>query len=379
MGGIERILANYLSILQNEEELYIDVLIDYDTENNVFHHFIPSNVNISYLFDKHYYLMRENLFSKRNTNWINKFNYKILNFKEKRKKKRVLMEHILDGKYDMVINFSNHFDPYINFDKLECPIIRWQHSAIDEIREKDLRILNRYNKIVTICEDMKQQLINYVPSDKLEVLFNPMETQKVLSLANEKLPSQYDFDYFVQVARLDKIKRHSDLIIIFNQLVRKGIKEKLLIIGNGPELQNLKMLINELGLQERCFLLGEIENPYPYIKNAKLFLHTSEREGLPTVLLESMILNTPVIAMDCPTGPREVLDDGKCGELIEIGNQEKFVSKTLDLLESPQKMDIYKRNMKVHIKKFSEVEIKKQFISLIKGMTNLLSETVDKD
>lgn len=376
MGGIERILVNYLSILQYEEEIYIDVLIDYDTEKNVFHHLIPKNISVKYLFDEHYYSYKENLYSERNISWIKKLNYKLLNIKEKKNKKKWLMDHILKGKYDVVINFSNHFDPYIDFNRLRCPIIRWQHLAIDKIRDKDINLLGKYSKIVTICQDMKQQLLNYVSLDKLEVLFNPMETQKVLALSKESVPNEYDCGYLIQVARLDKIKRHSDLISIFHQLVKKGRKEKLLIIGDGAELRNLKNLINELGLQENCFLLGEIENPYPYIKNAKLFLHTSEREGLPTVLLESMILNIPVIAMDCPTGPREILDNGRCGELVEMGNQEKFVSKTLDLLESPQKMELYKYNMKVHIKKFSEVEIKKQFISLIKGITGLNNEKI---
>ncbi|QLB14462.1 glycosyltransferase [Mannheimia granulomatis] len=377
MGGIERILVNYLSILQDEKNLHIDILIDYDKENNVFHRLIPSGMNVDYLFNNHYCSYKENLYAERNKNWIKKIKYKFFNFKEKMVKRKSLLDYISKGKYDIIINFSNHFDSYIIFEELTCPVIRWQHLAIDNnIREKDIKILNKYHKVITICEDMKKQLIDFIPSDKIEVLFNPIEVNKVLKLSNESIPVEYEFSYLVQVARLDKIKRHSDLITIFSRLVNSGRKEKLLIIGGGPEFHNLKKLINDLSLQESCYLLGEIENPYPYIKNAKLFLHTSEREGLPTVLLESIILTTPVVAMDCPTGPREILDNGKCGELVEMGNNEEFIYKTLVLLEEQEKINYYKNNMNIHIKKFSEFEIKRKFLSLIYQMTGINNEKI---
>lgn len=376
MGGIERVLVNYLSILQNEKDIHIDVLIDYDTENNVFHQLIPNNVSVSYLFDKQYYTYKEKLYSERHKNWLKKIKYKIFNLKEKKIKQSNLMDHISKGNYDIVINFSNHFDPYIDFDKLKCSIIRWQHLAIDNMREKDAEILNKYHKVITICEDMKKQFINHIHSNKLDVLFNPIEIEKVLELSQKTISKEYECGYLVQVARLDKVKKHSDLITIFSQLIQKGRKEKLLIIGDGPEFHTLQNLINKLGLNKECFLLGEIENPYPYIKNAKLFLHTSEREGLPTVLLESMILNTPVVAMNCPTGPREILDNGRCGVLVEMGNKNEFVLKTLELLEEQDKINLYKNNMAIHMNKFSELEIKKRFISLMYQITGFNNEKI---
>lgn len=376
MGGIERILVNYLSMLQFDKNIQVDVVIDYDTDNNVFHKFIPKSVNLNYLFDKKYYHYRENIYKDKEHGFLRTIRYKILNFKEKRIREKRLMNHILDGGYDVVINFSNHFDPYLDFSVLKCPVIRWQHLALDKVRDKDIRLLNQYDKIITICEDMKSQLMTLIEQDKIEVLFNPIEMEKVSELSNEKMPIEYAEGYLVQVARLDKIKRHIDLIAIFSRLVKSGIREKLLIIGDGPEYINLEKLIKELELQDRCFLLGEVGNPYPYIKNAKLFLHTSEREGLPTVLLESMILNTPVVAMNCPTGPREILDNGRCGVLVEMGNKDEFVLKTLELLEEQDKINFFKNNMAIHMNKFSELEIKKRFISLMYQITGFNNEKI---
>ncbi|MGX2949260.1 glycosyltransferase, partial [Frederiksenia canicola] len=171
-----------------------------------------------------------------------------------------------------------------------------------------------------------------------------------------------------QVARLDKIKRHSDLIDIYAELLKKGVQHNLYILGDGPEYNQLKKKIVELQLEKRCYLLGEVNNPYPYIKNADLFLHTSEREGLPTVLLESAILDTIIVAMDCPTGPKEILNDGKCGELITLGNKLEFIEKTHILLKDPSLQEKYKKEMKKHLQLFSEENIKKKFIELINSI-----------
>lgn len=165
------------------------------------------------------------------------------------------------------------------------------------------------------------------------------------------------------------MKRHIDLIDIYHDLVKRGVKENLYILGDGPERNNLQAHINQLGLQSRCFLLGEIKNPYPYMKNASLFLHTSEREGLPTVLLESLILGVPVVAIDCPTGPREILNNGKCGALVPLGDKERFVDVVMELVYS-EKIDILKKGIYSYIIKFESQKIKLDFINLVNNIRN---------
>lgn len=367
MGGIERVLTNYLSLLDAEAEFNIDLLLDYDTEDNIFHHRIPNNVNIKYLFDKQYYAYRQNLYVEREKNLLKSIKYKWVNFQEKKKRRKTLTELILNNKYDLIVNFSNHFDPYLEFNKLHLPIIRWQHSSVESISRKESYLIKNYTCVIAICEDMKKQIIKYLnlPDQKVTVLFNPINTNEIIELSQKETKLDCPDGYLLQVARLDKGKRHSDLINIFSELVKLGRKEKLFIIGNGPEFDNLSQQIKHLNLQEKCFLLGEIKNPYPYMKNAKLFLHTSEREGLPTVLLESLILNTPVISTDCPTGPKEILAFG-AGKLITLGNQEKFINETFNLLTNPEELKACKERIPETLSHFSEECIKKQFISLLK-------------
>lgn len=371
MGGVERILINYLSILSLEENLEIDVLIDYNTKDNVFGKEIPKGVNITYLFNVDYFEYKTALYRDRNSSFIKKINYKYIHFKEKLSKRKKLTSTIKNNSYDIIINFSDHFDPYIEFSKINKPIIRWQHLAIHHINKKQLKILNQYQKIISICDDMKKAIVKdtNLPEHKIFTIYNPINIEKIRKSSNIHNNEIKDKEYLIQVARLDKIKRHQDLIHIYYELVKKGIRHKLLIIGDGPERENLEKLIVKLNLQHKCLLLGELGNPYPYMKNADLFLHTSEREGLPTVLLESLALGVPVISMNCPTGPREILDNGKCGALIEMGNTQKFIDEVLTYLNTPKKAIECKQHINQHILSFSETETKNKFIALLIELT----------
>ncbi|MGC7560745.1 glycosyltransferase [Pasteurella sp. PK-2025] len=376
MGGIERILINYLQLLHCVPNLEIELIIAFDTEDNVFHNEIPHNIKTYYIFDKKHFIDYNKLYQNRKKSILSRLKQKIEKFKEKKKCKNRVDEIIHANNYDVIINFSNHFDPYLAFNKIKQPIIRWQHLALNQKSPhyiKEIQWLKKYNRIITICDEMSKQIENEanLPRDKIKRLFNPIHTEKIIEKANlvRKEGLNIDFPYLVQVSRLDKVKRHIDLINIYAELVKQGIKEKLYIIGNGEEYKNLQKEIDKLKLEKRCILLGEIKNPYPYIKHATLFLHTSEREGLPTVLLESLILNTPVVAMDCPTGPKEILNNGKCGALIPLGNLGKFTEKTYEILNSPTIVDKYQNEIKKHIHIFSEEQIRKEFLEILKKLT----------
>lgn len=373
MGGIERILINYLSILSQEENLEIDVLIDYNTKDSVFGKEIPKEINITYLFDVNYFEYKTTLYRERNNSLIKKINYKYLNIKEKIFKRKKLTNIIKNNNYDIIINFSDHFDPYIEFSKINKPIIRWQHSKF-HINKKKLKTLNQYQKIISICDDMKKAIVKdtNLPEHKIFTIYNPINIEKIRKLSNNHNNEIKEKEYLIQVARLDKGKRHRDLIYIYSELVKKGIHHKLLIIGDGPEREKLEQLIINLNLQHKCLLLGELSNPYPYMRNADLFLHTSEKEGLPTVLLESLILGVPVISMDCPTGPREILDNGKCGALIEMGNTQKFINEVLTYLNTPERAIKCKQHINQHILSFSETETKNKFIALLIELTRFI-------
>lgn len=110
---------------------------------------------------------------------------------------------------------------------------------------------------------------------------------------------------------------------------------RLVIIGRGRQQAALLLLAEQLGIADRLSLPGFVSNPYPYMKRAKLFALTSRWEGMPVALIEALALGTPVVATDCPSGPREVLEGGRFGSLVPVGDHRALSQAMAQLLNSP--------------------------------------------
>lgn len=128
--------------------------------------------------------------------------------------------------------------------------------------------------------------------------------------------------YIVSVARLDEIQKdHRTLLRGYARLVReKNVAEDLVIVGDGAFRDELEALTVELGIGGRTHFAGYRNNPHPFVAGARAFVLSSRYEGMPMVMLEALALGRAVIATDCPTGPREMLDDGRYGVLVRIEN-----------------------------------------------------------
>lgn len=187
MGGVERILINYLHLLKNEKNLELSLLIAYEDINDVFKNDVPDSVELDYIFDKKYSNKSDFLQKNRKRSVLNNLIYKIARLKEKSYCRYYLNKFIRDNKFDLVINFSNHFDPYINFEALNIPIIRWQHSALKDEDSKEVRkeilVLHKYDKIIAICKDMAKQISERakIPAGKMSVIYNPINFDEIRS------------------------------------------------------------------------------------------------------------------------------------------------------------------------------------------------------
>lgn len=118
------------------------------------------------------------------------------------------------------------------------------------------------------------------------------------------------------VGRLSPEKNFAGLIKAFAGLRGEAPAPRLAIIGEGPERGALQALIEQYGLTERARLLGQRDNPFAYMRRARVFVLNSLFEGFGNVLIEAMACGVPVISTDCPVGPREVLDQGRYGLLV---------------------------------------------------------------
>lgn len=172
-----------------------------------------------------------------------------------------------------------------------------------------------------VADDLRQ--LTGLPADRVKLLYNPIVTPELRQKA--RAPSSHPWfeagqpPVVLAVGRLTRQKDFPALIRGFAQarLLRPA---RLVILGEGPDRAALAELVNELGLRDVVALPGFVDNPYPYMSRAGLFVLSSRWEGLPTVLVEALYCGAPVVATDCPSGPREILADGRHGRLVPVAD-----------------------------------------------------------
>lgn len=204
----------------------------------------------------------------------------------------------------------------------------------------------------TICREVRQKY----HCDKAVALNNPFDLQEVRALSEQE-EAQLPWDegrILISMGREDPVKGFWHLMKGFS-LVHKSLPDtKLVIIGKGDFLP-YRALAHSLGIDSEVYFTGLKKNPYPYLKKGTLYVLTSYYEGFPNAMVEAMSMGLPVIATDCMTGPREILED-KYGILIpNMGKEEDFDSahiteedKSLaqvitELLENKEKMAHYRK------------------------------------
>jgi glycosyltransferase involved in cell wall biosynthesis len=199
------------------------------------------------------------------------------------------------------------------------------------------RAYRRADYVVGVSGGVVQDLARFtsLPAEKLKVVLNPVVTPDLTERAKEPIDHPWftnGSQVFVAVGRLRPQKDFRTLLQAFSR-VRAKRPARLLILGEGPERSELEALARELGVAKDVLLPGSVENPYAYLSRAVAFVLSSRWEGLPTVLIEALACGVPVIATDCPSGPREILADGRYGMLVGVNAVEDIAAAMEDALD----------------------------------------------
>lgn len=210
-------------------------------------------------------------------------------------------------------------DPHVQFEiYARRPHQLWKSLSRWAYRSASLVLAN--------SQGLRAQLLEFwqLPAEKVEVQPNGYDFERMTRLSREQIqleshPSKKPLTVLT-VGRIDRDKGHCDLLEAWKILVQDRQHRELRwqIVGTGPDQAALQQQVRASGLSDSIQYLGEVANPFPLYAQADLFCLPSRSEGLPNVLIEALGLGLPVLATDCPSGPREILADGTYGRLVPV-------------------------------------------------------------
>ncbi|HYN76959.1 MAG TPA: glycosyltransferase [Lamprocystis sp. (in: g-proteobacteria)] len=214
--------------------------------------------------------------------------------------------------------------------------------AVDRwLRYLPIRLLYpRIDRIVAVSAGVADDIARLarLPRQAIQVIHNPVITPELATQAAQPCPHPWLADPRTPVicaaGRLERQKDFPTLIRAF-ALLQGRRPCRLLILGEGQARPRLEALIADLGLAPRVALVGYQDNPYAFLARAALFVLSSAWEGSPNVLTEAMALGVPVVSTDCPSGPAEVLDGGRFGRLVPVGDAAALVTAIEATLDRP--------------------------------------------
>jgi glycosyltransferase involved in cell wall biosynthesis len=367
MGGLERVLVEYLNKIDKDKyKITLFILSDFG-KLDVFRKDIPEYIDIRFL--KPEKLVTRTAYLKHNKkNIFNKMIYNIYMSLERYVLKKNFLKNLKEiEKVDVLIDFDSGLTK-LHKETKGLKKIAWIHNSLPNLLKKDKKIkkrgirLNNYDKIVTICREMKEETESIYPylKEKIEYIYNPFDFERIRkeSECTEGLTEEekklLEDKYILSVSRIDKTQKdYPTLIKAYKLLKEKGTDYKLYIVGDGDFKEELGKMIKNENLENEVKLLGQKKNPYVWMKNSELFVHSSRYEGLPTVLIEAMILGKVVVSSACPTGPREILQNGECGLLFEIGNENEFSEKIFMILTDKDKKENLEKKIETRVKEFT--------------------------
>jgi glycosyltransferase involved in cell wall biosynthesis len=195
-----------------------------------------------------------------------------------------------------------------------------------------------------VADDLRRNAA--LPEGLLHVVANPVLTPRLSLLAGEVITHPWfakgGAPVIIGVGRLTRQKDFPTLIRAFAK-VRSQRECKLVILGEGRNRPALEQLAKERGVRDDVDLPGFAGNPYAYMSRSSLFVLSSVWEGSPNVLTEALALGVPSVATDCPSGPREILQDGRFGRLVTVGDSDALAYAMLETLaHPPDPMDLKK-------------------------------------
>lgn len=328
-GGMQRAVSNISRALPDIFEQYVGY---FGTENPPFEYTATlHNFNIPGSLESSIFIKIKNLLSRL---------YKLRKFVKQQKIDVV----VSFGEAANLLNVLSYNSAYsilsirsaiggygnVNFyDKVYRSVIRWIYPFSDVI--------------IAVSSDLKKQ-IERITRGKIPVhqIPNLYQLSNIRKLSDEPVPAEFSrlskSPFLLNVGSLIRQKGQDLLIAAFAKICDDFPDLQLAIIGRGPEKDNYLTAAKNLGVGDRVMIIDFDSNPYKYMRRATTFVSSSLTEGFPNVLVEAMACGCPVVAFDCPTGPREILGASEYGELVEKISVAELAKAIRTLISSPERL-----------------------------------------
>ncbi|WP_436905922.1 glycosyltransferase [Acinetobacter johnsonii] len=261
--------------------------------------------------------------------------------------------------------------------KTKTKVFVTQHNALSQQAKQKATIQQRLipfcyklvlpyaDGVISVSKGIAEDIAENVgyPLSKVHVIYNPAYVEKKEHVDNRVINELIkDKKYIISIGRLVHQKAFDDLINAFKKVYINKPEMHLVILGNGPLEASLKKQAYQLGLQDVVHFLGFVENPNEYLAKASLFTLASRYEGFGNVIVEALSEGIPVVCTDCEYGPNEILEDGKYGILVPVGDIDALANGILHTLNSQYNPEF----LIERAKNFSPSSVAEEYLSVIR-------------
>lgn len=227
-------------------------------------------------------------------------------------------------------------------------------TYVSTARTKLLRWLCRIvfpfaDRVIANSYAVADDAANFLRMDRgrFDVIYNPLENEQIERLSQEQAGHEWldngDIPVVLAVGRLDVLKGFSDLLRAFSLLANER-PCRLVILGEGDEREALNELAGQLGLgEDQMVMPGFVTNPFSWIARADVVVSSSIAEGFPNVILQALACGTPVVSTRSDGGATEILEDGKWGEIVPIGDESQMAAAIGRAIDRPAMIDLKER------------------------------------
>lgn len=329
-GGIDTVLVEYLARLAQRPEYRLTLAVGISMGAlEVYRDRLPREVSLCYLVDEPWLTWGARRRVEKRMPAVLKAADEALITPLRRLLQRRRLHRLADVA-DVVVDFDSCF--YSPLRGVRTPRVAFFHFSFALIMEQDPRRMTRmarqlahYDRVVLLSQAMREEGTHMFPAlaKKFVVIYNAKDPARLRALAAEQPADVAAAAPFVlAVERLAEPKDIPTLLEAFALLRRRhGHRDlQLRIIGKGPYEEALRQQAQQMGLHDGVVFMGFVANPYPWMAACRLLAFSSKAEGLPTVLIEGLLLDVPIVSTDCPTGPHEILADGQAGLLTPVGD-----------------------------------------------------------